>query len=274
MVGDFEAGLTPRMTYGAYAQLEGARYSHLKRFKWSAAHARQDILHPKDPTPALNLGHAVHAAVLEPKLFMDEFVAAPRCDKRTKGGKATWQEFQLENASKEIITDLEFETCIRFSNACWEHPTAKKILSGPGQNEVVARWMQGGTAAKARYDRITSLEPWSIVADLKTTTDAREWSFSADIATYGYHNQAAWYLDGLDAISPHPRKWVFIVLEKSPPWAIQCYMLDDIAIEQGRDENRVYLEAMKKCLKTGKWPSYTPDVKSISIPPYALQVMD
>jgi len=267
-------GLTERMSYEKYAALEGARYSHIKRFKWSAAHARQDILHPRDPTPALSLGHAVHAAVLEPQLFMDEFVAAPKCDKRTKVGKATWREFQGDNAFKEIITDVEFETCIRFSNACWAHPTAKEILSGVGQNEVVARWTQDGTPAKARYDRITSLASWSIVADLKTTQDAREWAFSADIAQYGYHNQAAWYLDGLDAISPHPRKWVFIVLEKSPPWAIQCYMLDDIALEQGRDENRVYLRAYAECLKTGKWPSYPAGLKSISIPPYALQVMD
>ena len=66
------------------------RWSWLSRFAQSAAHARHAALYGKDPTPAMKLGTATHAAVFEPHRLV-EYTGKVRRGKE-------WEAFQAAQA--------------------------------------------------------------------------------------------------------------------------------------------------------------------------------
>ena len=131
-------------------------------------------------------------------------------------------------------------------------------------------WRDAETSlfCKGRPDRLTTLGGWSVVVDLKSTDNAGPRVFERDIYKYSYHQQGGFYLDGCDTLSPRERKYVFIVVEKDPPFAVAVYELDPEAIDLGRDEYRAHLAQYARCLETGVWPGYDPGMGIISLPPW------
>lgn len=80
-----------------------------------------------------------------------------------------------------------------------------------------------------------------IIADLKTSSkpvSAHEWQRT--IANWGYHRQAAWYVDGIARVWPEweCRRWLHVAVETRPPHLCAAYELAPPAIELGRDEYR------------------------------------
>ena len=70
-----------------------------------------------EPTKALLLGSAVHKLVLEPKDFSNEFSVEPDVDKRTKEGKAIYNDF-LENLGDKTSLDLDiFGSAVEIANS-------------------------------------------------------------------------------------------------------------------------------------------------------------
>jgi exodeoxyribonuclease VIII len=265
-------GLRP-VPYEEYARWQAAHHSMLRAFARSALHAHEWLIRPPDQSDAQALGSAAHCAILEPERFEASYVAAPKIDKRFKAGKLEWAEFQGRYPNHEIVTQDEYDSCLRMRDAVYAHPTARELLSGPGKNEHGALWQDPDTGlmVKCRPDRIAALAGWPVVVDLKTTRDARRTSFAKDIHYFQYHEQAALYLDGLDVLSPHPRKFVFIALEKEPPYAVAVYELDDEAIVLGRDEYKAHLNTYGECVRSGIWPGYGDGMDYVSLPAWAFR---
>ena len=84
---------------------------------------------------------------------------------------------------------------------------------------------------------------------------------------YGYHIQAAMIQDGIDHID-HKKinEFIFIAIEKTEPYAIGIYILDEASIERGRQEYKKVLEEYSEIEETKIWHSYRPTV--ISLPAY------
>jgi len=104
-----------------------------------------------------------------------------------------------------------------------------------------------------------------IVLDLKTTIDASPKGFAKSVRQYGYLFQSAWYMTALRAMGERPKQFVFLVVEKSEPYATACYALDNNDIE--KEIPRV-LESIKlygECLRTDVWPGYTDDIKTLNL---------
>jgi hypothetical protein len=66
---------------------------------------------------------------------------------------------------------------------------------------------------------------------------------------------------------PVIKDFLFLVIEKSAPYAISIYQLDEASIEQGRHEFKQLLMRYKHCLESNDWPAYT--IQEISLPRYA-----
>lgn len=266
-------GLHRAIPYNEYARWPGINHSILRHFNRSAAHAREALINPADPTEALALGHATHCAILEPDRFSESFVAAPRFDKRTTEGKKGWAEFQAENAGRETLPQDEFDLCVRMRDAVWAHPTASELLRGKGINEASAFWIDPdtGVACKGRLDRLTDLGGWPVIVDVKTTRNASRQPFSKDLYFLHYHQQAAMYLEGLAVVAPHPRKFMFIAIEKEPPFCPAVYELEEDALTIGRDEFRKHLRMYAECMATGLWPGYPDGADYVSIPSWAFR---
>jgi hypothetical protein len=52
-------------------------------------------------------------------------------------------------------------------------------------------------------------------------------------------------------------KFVFIAVEKKPPYALNILEADEIFIRKGYDDFRTYLGMLKYCRETDNWYSYT-----------------
>lgn len=262
-------GLHKTMPYDEYAALDAVRSSTLKHFRRSAAHARYEMLNPED-TAAKVLGQAVHIAVLEPQRFADEYAVAPKLDRRTTAGKAEWSAFCAENAGKIVLKADELELCRALADAAQAHPIAAKLLDAPGLTEPSLVWEDAETklACKARLDRLTTHDGFSTIVDVKTTRDASPRGFARECATYSYHMQAAWYLRGADALSPVARRFVFIAIEKDPPYAVGVYELDNAFLGAGQKACDDALRMYRNAVETGEWPGYSTSIRTIFAPPW------
>lgn len=251
-----------------YRAWDAWNFSLLKLGARSLAHAHYEMTNPSEPTPAMVIGSATHAAILEPDQFPLRYAAAPAVDKRTKAGKQTWEDFTTAHALHIALRAEEFDQCREMSSSVWKHPIASQLLKGTGINELSAVWTCQETKLKCklRADRLTHWNQWSRVVDLKTTKDASPEAFAKDVANYAYYHQAAHYLDGLDALDARLRKFTIIAVEKDPPYCVAIYELDDYAIDQGREELIEIKKAFANAVKTDSWPGYPAEVRTLELP--------
>jgi len=175
-------------------------------------------------SPALDLGRAVHAAVLEPDDFDARFTALPP-EITVKRGKA-WDAFRAENAGKTVLTAAQMATVdgIRAALASPAFECVRNALDFlPIGTETPLFFDLHGHACKAKPDRLNALG----VVDLKTCDDASPDAFARAASKYGYHRQAAFYLDAVRACGCGvPEQFVFICIEKTEPFTPAIYTFE------------------------------------------------
>jgi exodeoxyribonuclease VIII len=184
----------PEAVYFSWNAVNKSTLEHVCEGR-TLAHARHEILHPSGPTPAKELGTAVHHAVLLPELFESEYVLPPKVDRRTKKGKLEWKEFEEANPGKVRLSRDDWDLCLGMRDAAWSNPLIAEILGGERFVEVAAVWEdpETGILCKGRIDVLTTWGEWTVVADLKSTKNAAPRAFARDVANYGYHRQGAFY---------------------------------------------------------------------------------
>jgi PDDEXK-like domain of unknown function (DUF3799) len=120
----------------------------------------------------------------------------------------------------------------------------------------------------------------SPTVDIKTVPaeGAAKDEFSKKLFDMGYFTQAAYYLDGWNDLEFEPYRpadwerketFVFIVVEKAPPYAVAVYQTSPQAIEAGRRVNHERLGALMESQASGIWPGYLGTPQLIDIPPFA-----
>ena len=238
--------------------------SDITLFQRSPAHFKAKEL--RKTTPAMAFGSAFHTAILQPAVYAKEYVVMPEgVTKVHKAGKAFCAEAE---ANDQIVLSWDDSTTIsNMRKAIRAHPTASDWLSFDGYSEISGFWVdeKTGLDCKLRADRIDSVH--QVVIDLKTTTDARKEPFMYKIKDFKYHWQAAHYLNGVSAITGVPHKdFVFIAIEKEPPYAIGVYRLDDPTVFLGSEELKLLLDEFRECKEADKWPAYPVEMQSISMP--------
>lgn len=223
-----------------------------------------------------DVGHAVHAKVLGVGM---KVVTIPADLLDARGGTSrkdckAW----IEDARADSLVPLkesEFWPVERMAEAILGHPEAKRLLEQPGTPEasVFATDPITGEWVRARFDYLPDAAPGKTVAvDVKTTSkSAHPARFARSVATFGYHQQAAWYLDALALTrGDEDAEMVFVTVENREPWLISCSRLDADALARGRELNRRALDLWHQCRKTGLWPGYGDEVHTLSLPMWAL----
>ena len=263
------------MKKGIFNNLPSAEYfaakrlnnSGIKQLLRSPMHYKNSLEAPRLETKALTIGSAVHCAILEPNRFDVDYTFAPEnLDKRTKAGKAAWDE--LESSEKTVLSFNDYTDVLSISHAVKEHPTAKKLIKN-GHAEVTIFSEIDDVLTKSRMDYY--LPNANVIIDLKTTDDASPSAFARSVASYGYDIQAAWYIDNAQALDIYIETFVFIVVEKTSPHAVALYELDPASIEVGRSKYQHALHLYKHCLATGEWPGYSENIQTLSLPAWAMR---
>ena len=231
---------------------------------------------PQEPTAAMAIGSAVHTHVLELDQWDAQYVVAPAgIDRRTKVGKAEWEVFQTAIGTRTVISREDADLVMRIGRSVLSHPAAAYLLGLPGKAETTHMWTDeiSGLQCKCRPDWL--LDDGSMIVDLKTTEDASPKEFQRSIAKWRYQVQASWYLDGLQqATGKRPEQFVFIAVEKKPPYVCAVYVADQQMIEIGRDTARRDLDKLNVCKAADYWPGYSDGIEQINLPPWMLPKAD
>ncbi len=240
------------MTEREYREAEGINKSTLWEMRRSPAHYKYLIDHPREDTPALHFGRALHAAVLTPAAYKREFVVAPAVDKRTKAGReeyAAWKERLPEGV--EEITPEDAETIADMVKSIKSNPDAIQLLKRTSR-EVPLFWKdkKSGLKCKCRVDALGE----DAIIDIKTTNDIM--SFERDAEAYGYHVQAAHYLQGVQAKRGKLLDWYFIAVEKKAPYGVKVLRATSGFLDYGEFVRDELLEKVKECREKGVWPCY------------------
>lgn len=267
-----KVGIFPSVSWETYSSWHALRSSYLRHFERSPAHARAALLEPQDPTREMDLGTALHCAILEPHAFESRYVLGLEHPRRSNAEKAAHAAFEAEHAGKGILKHDEWATVERVREAIWKQPWAPELLGGKGANELSAVWKDAelGALCKLRIDRYTgSFEGFPMLVDLKSCRDASKPAFQRSIVNYGYDLQSALYLDGLGTVQPHPRRFCWVAFEKEPPYAAAVYEPDDACLERGRTLYKRAIAQHLECTRTGIWHGYPTHVQVIGLPPWA-----
>lgn len=263
-----ETGIHPQMNDKEYFAVDAASNSTIGKIKKSPAHCKAYIeADDKEPTPALIVGRLIHCLALDPSIFNSAFIVKPEgINRRTNKGKEEWADFIELAGKRDIVTNEQIDEAKEVVKSIHAHPAARAILDSPGMAEVACFWTdeETGLPCKSKYDYLTDS---GYIIDLKTTIDASLAEFSRSIAKYGYHRQNAMYADGYEAaFNKPPKGFVFIAVEKEPPYAVGVYVLDEEGQSKGFTEYRELLLSFAECKRSDNWPAYSEQVEEINLP--------
>jgi hypothetical protein len=217
-------------------------------------------------TPALLFGAAFHCAALEPKRFAEAYAVEPQFgDCRKSDNKTARDKWREANASRLLLSPEDAASITAMVASLHAHPLVGPMLS-VGQPEATVLWRDQATGlrCKARPDLLAT--ELSLCLDLKSTGDATAGPFDRTVFSYLYHCQAAHYLEGLAAIERPVDHFIFGAVEKTPPFLVALYALDDESLDAGSRRNHRLMASMAECLRTGSWPGLPTTITTLHMP--------
>ena len=206
--------------------------------------------HNRKPTASMNLGKAAHLRALGvgPKLIVWKH------NGRTKAGKEERFKWGMDIAAERAIavTADEHDQVLGMAAALRADPEVAAMLDA-GTPEVSVFWQEQGAWCRGRFDLLGD-----VADDYKTTDDASARGFEKAMSTYGYHQQADFYLRGLRAIG-HPagnQPMRFICQEKEAPYLVQVHTCDELAMEIAAALNDRAIAIFAESVASGEWAGY------------------
>lgn len=226
----------------------------------------------KKETDAQKFGSAAHTAVLEPGLFEQRFYRGPADRRGNKWGAA--QDIAAQTG-RVCITEKEFDGALRIRDALSKNETVRRLTSGTPSIEQSAYWIDEETGELCRCRPDIYSHDMNVMADLKSTTDAKASVWWRRVKQFGYYVQDAYYRDGWEkAGGGKVDGFVFIAVEESEPHASAVYELEADDVELGR---KVYREALNRwhaCRVNEVWPGYGSGVLPLSMDRYAREAAE
>lgn len=225
------------------------RFSTLKHFAQSPAHFAYWHGREMEPSAAMRIGTAVHAAVLggPPIVRYDG----------TRRGKA-WDDFEASHAGATILTATEYDTAQACRHAVWYDGEAFKHCGlTSGINERLIEWEFNGIPFRSTPDRFYGPVDAATLVELKTTRSAQPARFLRDATSRHYHAQLGVYREALLSVGVTVARAVIVAVETSPPYCVTVLELTDRALDVGYRIACGWLEQYRVCEASGEWPGYS-----------------
>ena len=265
-------GLHDGVPFADYLAWEATSVHDLLKLRRSPQHYLYEKTSPPEPTPAMRFGTAAHSWILTPSVAPSEILVAPKVDRRTKAGKEAWAMFEADSHGRTIVSEEEAHTLAKMAGAVSASPAAQVALDAAERREVSCAWADpagSGLMMRGRPDALGD----NLIVDLKTAQDASPDAFARTAANFGYHAQAAYYLDGLRRLGycDEQAVFLFVVVEKTAPFGVAVYALDDEAIEAGRTQYTEAWDLYRRCRAKNEWPGYpgSQRIETLSLPRWA-----
>lgn len=223
---------------------------------------------PEQPTDAMQFGSVFHAMLLEEDTFEHFYAVKPLgTDRRTKVGKEAYEAFEKANAGKTVIHHETFEQAYAMVKRIKEHPRVAKMLKAGKPEFTVFNQGADGVVQKARADLY--IPEGGIITDFKTTEDASPEAFARTIFNYGYDVQAGAYTHVFKESGMTAGMFLFVVIEKKPPYEMGLYYLQPSVIDVGIAKMKKAKSVYANCKATDIWPGLGENFQEISMPKWA-----
>ena len=259
------------MTEKEYRQHPAISRSELWRIRESPQKFKYFREHPPEPTPALLFGQVFHKMLLEPDTYNEDFVVAPEVNRRTKEGKQIFQNFVSEHENQTIIPAEMFAQAKEMCESVKREPLAFKLLKGIAEFPFFWKDEMTGEDCKCRVDVLNTEYSQPIIVDVKSTADASTESFIRSAINYGYDFQAAMYSEGVEKNIGKKPLFVFIAVEKDPPFSVNILQADELMLRRGYDLFREYIGIYHDCKTSGNWYGYLGklnQINNLALPAY------
>jgi hypothetical protein len=227
---------------------------------------------PRESTRNMEIGTAIHTALLEPERFKADYVLLREVTDRRS---SAYKEATKAHPASNVLTGSEADYVSGMQEAVYAHPQARRALTQEGRTEasLFVNDPVTGVLVRVRFDLLTeSGEAY----DIKKTQDARHEAFARSVYNYGYHTQDALYQDAYEwATGKTLACFKMIAVEDRLPHAVMVYRIDDTAVAEGRRVYREALDTYAQCVKSGNWPAYEcADNEIIGLPEWVVRKME
>lgn len=225
------------------------------QFKW-------DRDNPRPPKKEFDFGHVAHKLVLGEGSQVEK-VEYP--DWRTLDAR---DQRDAAHAEGRIpILSKDYEVAEAMAEAVRRHPIAGPLFApGSGRAELSIFWTDPATGVRCRVrpDWLKQMPGLTLAVDYKTAKDASPEACSRAIRDHSYHQQDAFYVDGIwAALQPEDVRMIFVFQSKQPPYLITVRELTQQDRDIGRARNEKALRIYADCERTGIWPDWTGPVTEI-----------
>ena len=259
------------MTEQEYRQSPAISRSELFKISESPEKFKYYQEDPEEPTPALVFGQLFHARALTPETVWEQFAVMPNVDKRTKVGKEAFSVFEAQAKCKTIVSVDMVDQAMFMCEALNRNEFVKKLLKG--EKEKPFFWVDDMTneQCKCRVDCLSEVGDNLIIVDLKSTDNAETEAFMRSAIKYGYDLHSAMYSEGVKVNTGKEPLFVFIVIEKKPPYAINILQSDKLFIRRGYDIFRELIGIYHECKTTDNWWGYLGrynQINNLALPSY------
>ena len=234
----------------------------------------------QEETDAMRLGSAVHMLALEPERFDSEYAIVEGPINPSTGnpyGRDTkkfqiWLDQEMMQQTRKVLLASEFAESLEVAKAFQSHLYIRAVMAS-GLEKIYERGYemaylvegQDPIRIKCKPDCVIPSE--GLIIDLKTTSDPHPdvWRWSAE--EYGYHRQAAIYLQAMEAYYGKPFRFLFGVVRSRAPYEVGVYELDDDSISRGWSQVESLIAEYAQRKREDNWRSdWQVGIHTLSVP--------
>jgi len=271
-----------------YRRAPGLNQSSVKHILKSSAHYQAKLREKRINTPAMALGTATHALLLDGRKAFD----ASYFDKSKEKLDLTVPEIKEALDDKGIVykksakkSDLEAllypdgKPLDRRTGLSEDDYAAVEGMTASLQrvayfdplqtdyikhNEVSVYFEWEGVLCKARLDRVDFDR--RVILDLKTTDTVNVEKFGWKAVDLGYIFQAGFYVKAAEIAFGGEWGFEFAVVEKKAPYVADILVADEDFLEEGKNQSINAIRRYKDSFTRQEWPALEVTVKKLGLP--------
>lgn len=265
-------GLREKVSMAEYLAIDAVSSHDLRTASRSMAHYHYRLTHPDGDTKAMQIGRALHWAILEPELFSVRVVVSQYENYRTNEAKL-WRDTE-EGKGNVVVSKDEHDELCQMRQSVREHPRFTEVFAAEAYEvTALSRHTATGLLRKARFDWIPK---GNFLADIKTTVDASPDGFPKQAWNLGYFHQLAYYRGIWNALHPDDQRKECLVMaiEKEPPFLCCVHAIPTDALDVAQKQNNALLYRIAECQRAKRWPGYPDTIEYMSLPNWIQSAID
>lgn len=233
----------------------------------------------RETSASMELGTAVHTAILEPERWAEECASleariVQKQDFKGKGARTAEKEWRESLPPGSIVCTTPQREA-RLANVMTANAMARSLATrktgaarlarriiAMSEREIPYTWTDtdehlaaGPMRMRCRLDLLHLAEDGPIILDLKTTADPEPDAFGRSAAKYLYPWQGAVYSAPLLEETGIEPRFGFIMIRSSPPYEVAIRWLSPDDIRIARIQVRDTMRQLSACIASNDWSS-------------------